>query len=72
MTPEQRRGRGYAAKALIADPVLQEAWDLIEQEMRDEWERCLLPRKRDRIWTELRHVRKLRQKLAGFAGQARE
>ena len=72
MTPEQRRARAYAAQAIVNEPVYKEAWDLIEQEMREEWERCILPRKRDRIWTELRHVRRLRQKLAGFAGQARE
>lgn len=72
MTPEQRRARAYAAQAIIREPIYAEAWDLIEQEMREEWERCILPRKRDRIWTELRHVRRLRQKLAGFAGQARE
>ena len=72
MTPEQRRARAYAAQAITREPIYAEAWDLIEQEMREEWERCLLPRKRDRIWTELRHIRRLRQKLAGFAGQARE
>ena len=72
MTPEQRRGRAYAAQALMRDPVLQEAWDLIEHELREDWEKSIFPRKRDRLWTELRHIRRLRQKLAGFAGQARE
>lgn len=72
MTPEQRRARAYAAQALMRDKTLQDAWDTIESEMREEWEKCILPRKRDRIWTELRHVRRLRRKLASFAGAARD
>ena len=68
MTPEQRRARGYAARALIEDATLQEGWGLLEDELRAEWEKCLLPRKRDRIWTQLRHLKGLRQKLASFAG----
>ena len=72
MTPEARRARAYAAQALLNDPTHKAAWDEIEADLRSEWENCLLSRKRDRIWTELRTVRKLRQKLASFAGQARE
>ena len=72
MTPEQRRARGYAAKALIEDPTLQEGWAELEAELREKWERCPFPRIRDRIWTELKHVRALRGKLASFAAQVRE
>lgn len=72
MTPEQRRSRAYAAKALLNDPTLQAAWAELENDLRVKWEACWLPRKRDRIWTELRHVRGLRQKLASFAGSTRE
>jgi len=72
MTPEARRARGYAAKALMEDPTLQDAWSALEDEIRSQWESCWLPRKRDRLWTELRHLKALRQKLANFAGQARE
>lgn len=70
MTPEQRRARGYAAKALMDDPTLQAGWAELENELRGQWEGCWLPRRRDRIWTELKHLRGLRQRLAGFAAQA--
>lgn len=72
MTPEQRRARAYAAKALMDDPTLQAGWADIENDIRAQWEACRFPRKRDRLWTELRHIRALRQKLASFAGQARD
>jgi hypothetical protein len=72
VTPEQRRARGYAAKALIDDPTLQSAWAELENDLRTEWERCWLPRKRDRIWNELKHLRGLRGKLANFAAHGRE
>jgi hypothetical protein len=72
VTPEQRRARGYAAKALIEDPTLQAGWSELENELREKWERCILPRTRDRIWHELKHVRALRGKLANFAAQGRE
>jgi hypothetical protein len=68
----ERRARAYAAQALLNDPTHQAAWDEIETELRETWENCLFSRKRDRIWTELRTVRKLRQKLASFAGNARD
>lgn len=55
---------------MLDDPTLQAGWTEIEAELRGQWEACWLPRKRDRIWTELRHLRALRQKLAGYAAQA--
>jgi hypothetical protein len=72
VTPEQRRARAYLAQSLMRDDVMQQAWAELENELREEWERSFLPRKRDRIWNELRHVRRLRQKLASFAGHARD
>jgi hypothetical protein len=72
MTPEQRRARSYAAKALMEDQTLQDGWAQIEDDLRRDWERCILPRRRDRIWNELKHLRALRGKLATFAGQARD
>lgn len=72
MSPEQVRARAYAAKALVDDPTLSAAWEALEADLRAEWERCWLPRKRDRIWTELKHLRGLRGKLKHFAGMARE
>ena len=70
MTPEQRRARGIAAEALLNDETLQAAWAELENDLRSQWEACWLPRKRDRIWNELRHVRALRKKLASYAGHA--
>lgn len=72
MTPEARRARAYAAKALMEDQVLQEGWREIENDIRAQWEACWLPRKRDRLWNELRHLKALRGKLASFAGHARD
>ena len=70
MTPEARRARGVAAQALLNDATLQAAWDELENELRVEWEKCILPRKRDRIWSQLRHIRALRQRLASYSGHA--
>lgn len=79
MTPEQRRARAYAAKALIDDPTIKEGLDAIEQDIIDAWISSgsgwgawFSTRKRERLWIELRTVRALRQKLAGFASQGRE
>ena len=72
VTPEQRRARSYAAQALINDPTLQNAWDDLEAEYAEEWGNCLFFWRRERIWIELQTVRKLRRKLASFAGQSRE
>lgn len=72
MTPAEIRIRAYAAKALLDDATIADGWKALEDDLRSEWERCWLPRKRNRIWTELKHLRALRSKLATFAGQARE
>jgi hypothetical protein len=72
VTPEQRKARAYAARALIDDATIQSGWLEIENDIRAQWEACWLPRKRDRLWTELRHLRALRHKLATFAGHARD
>ena len=70
MTPEQRRARGIAAQLLIEDDTVKDAFDQIEADLRKQWEACWLPRKRDRLWTELRTIRALRKNLASFAGHA--
>lgn len=72
MTPEQRNARAYAARALLDDATLKGAWNELENELREQWEAAWLPRKRDRIWTELRHLKAMRQRLAGYAAQARD
>lgn len=78
MTPEQRRARAYAAQALMNDPTLQEGWGLIEAELIAEWSKPQpwdAPRavaRRESIYAELQMLRRLRQRLANFAGSARE
>jgi len=78
VTPEQRKARGYAAKALIDDPTLQDAWSDIEAELIAEWakpqpwgdDRAVA--RREGLYVELQMLRRLRQKLASFAGHARD
>ena len=70
MSPEDRRMRGVAAEALLKDETIQQGWAEIEADLRSQWEACWLPRKRDRIWNELRHLKALRQRLATYAGHA--
>jgi len=72
MTPETRRARAYAARAMLDDPILSEGWAELENELRAQWEACWLPRKRDRLWNELRHLKALRHRLATYAGHARD
>lgn len=72
MRPEERRARAYAAHALMNDPTLQGGWDELENDLRAQWEASWWPAKRNRIWSQLRHLKLLRQKLASFAGQARD
>jgi hypothetical protein len=72
VTPEARRARAYAAKAMLEDPILKQGWDELEADIRAKWEACWLPRKRDRLWNELRHIRALRAKMASYAGHARD
>jgi hypothetical protein len=69
VSPELRRARAYAAKALLEDATIKQGWEQLETELREQWEACWLPRKRDRIWSQLRHIKALRQKLASYAAQ---
>jgi hypothetical protein len=57
---------------MLDDPILSEGWAELENELRAQWEACWLPRKRDRLWNELRHLKALRHKLATYAGHARD
>lgn len=68
MTPEQRRMRAIAARCLLDDETVKGGWREIENDLRAEWEACWLPRKRDRLWNQLRHLKALRHKLATYAG----
>ena len=70
MTPEARRMRGVAAQALINDETIQNGWADIENELRAQWEACIWPRKRDRLWAELKTLKALRSKLASYASHA--
>ena len=70
MKPEHRRSRGIAAQAILNDATIQGAWAELEADLRDQWEACWLPRKRDRIWNELRHLKALRARLASYTSHA--
>jgi hypothetical protein len=70
LTSEQRRARGIAAQAILNDDTIQGAWAELEADLRDQWEACWLPRKRDRIWNELKHLKGLRAKLAQYSSHA--
>lgn len=78
MRQEERKARAYAAKALMDDPTLNEAWKHIEDELIAEWakpapwEDDRAKAKRDRIWIELQTLRSFRQRLATFAAQGRD
>lgn len=70
MTPEQRRGRGFRAKAAIADGALKDAFDEAAQDIHTEWARALWPRTRERLHAELKGLQRVREKLAAMASQA--
>lgn len=70
MTPFDRRARAIAANALLSDETIKLGWAEIEADLRSQWEACWLPRKRDRIWNELRHMKSLRQRLASYTSHA--
>jgi hypothetical protein len=70
MTPDQRKARAYAAIALLDDDTITQGWIEIENDLRAEWEKSILPRKRDRIWSELKHLKALRHRLASYASHA--
>lgn len=55
---------------MLEDQTLLDGWAAIENDLRAEWEASFLPRKRDRIWNQLRHLKALRQKMDVFAGDA--
>jgi hypothetical protein len=57
---------------MMHDEILRDGWNEIENDIRAQWEACWLPRKRDRLWNELRHLKALRHRLATFAGHARD
>jgi len=78
MRPEERAARGFAAKALLDDPTIKEAFDEIEAEIIEQWRNSssrwgawFTHRKRERLWIELRTIMELRRKLAGYAAHAK-
>lgn len=78
VTPEARRARAYAAQALLKDETLQGGWTDIEAELIAEWSKPQpwdddrAKARREGLYVELQMLRRLRQKLASFAGQARD
>jgi len=70
VTPEQRRGRGFRAKAALADGALKDAFDECADDIKTAWERALWPRTRERLHAELKGLQRVREKLAAMAAQA--
>jgi len=70
VTPEQRRARGFRARAALEDGALKEAFEETEREIHEQWSAAWWPRKRERLWHELKALERLRGKLANMAGQA--
>lgn len=70
MTPEARRARGIAAKMLIEDEIIRNAFDDMEADIIGEWRRSVWPWRQRMKWNELRAVERLRQRLASYAAHA--
>lgn len=60
------------------DPTLKEGWESIEAELIEEWAKPApwaderAKAKREGLYVELQMLRKLRQRLASFAGHVRD
>jgi len=70
VTPEQRRGRGFRAKAALADGALKEAFDEVAADIHLQWANAMWPRTRERLHAELKGLQRVREKLAAMASQA--
>jgi hypothetical protein len=64
MTAEQDEIRGRAAERLLNDPLMIEAFESIERSIMEEWKACRWPRRRDRLWTELKLLSRVKGHLA--------
>lgn len=74
MNSDQRAARGIAAKTLLNDQTLQDGWADIEADLMREWENSLpwQKRKRELIHGQIKTMKKLRAKLASYAGNIRD
>lgn len=70
ITADERRARAIRARLFIDSDEVKTAFNDIEAEITADWARAWLPRKREALWRELNAVRKLRDKLTAYAGQA--
>lgn len=70
MTPNERRGRAFRARAALDDGALKEAFEEVERDLHAEWAGSMFQRNRERAWHELKALQRVRSKLASMAGQA--
>lgn len=69
MTEEEKAQRGTEAERLLSHPLLVEAFDLIEQDIRDKWTNS--PARdvdgREALWTQLRLLHRVRAEIQEVA-----
>jgi hypothetical protein len=70
ISKDERRARAIRAKIFTDSDEVKQAFIDIEAEITGDWAKAWLPRKREALWLELNAVRKLREKLTVYAGQA--
>ncbi len=65
MTPEEETRRGEAARRLLADPLLREAFAAVEEHLRSTWLATTddEAQERERLWMMLRLLRRVRGHL---------
>ena len=70
MTPEQRRARGFRAKALLDSDDVKDALAEIEADITAEWKRSVWPWRQRQKWNELRGLERLKARLTSWASHA--
>lgn len=70
ITADERRARAIRAKIFADSDEVKQAFTDIEADITADWVKAWTPRKREALWRELNAVKKLREKLTAFAGQA--
>jgi Skp family chaperone for outer membrane proteins len=58
--------RASAAKALLADPVFQEAVQEYSKQLVQEWEQCTKKERREELWAHQAALKAVVNNLAGF------
>lgn len=59
--------RAVAARALLDDPTVQEAFASIEADLMDEWKRTFDPQERDNLWRAVNIIERLKAWMTSAA-----